>query len=222
MKIIALPDLHGGIKYLPMIGDELAAADVVLLVGDFVNGDTAEDAANLVTAVQQFNPTILAVPGNWEKDHVGTYLTGKAMNLDRRHLVLDHITFVGVGASLKSPMTTPNEIAESEFEQYLGEASQGLDLTATWVLVCHEPPYQTICDRAAFDLHVGSKAVRAFIEKAQPAICFTGHIHEGVGIEHIGRTQVVNPGPLWQGHYAYAEINSQTSVVEIRRCPGAV
>ncbi len=221
MKIIALPDLHGGIQYLQKIGGALSAVDVVLLVGDFVNGDSTEDATAFVTSVQQFNSTILAVPGNWEKDQVSAYLTREGINLDRHHLVLDHIAFAGVGASLKSPVATPNEITESEFEQFLDEASQGLDLTSTWVLVCHEPPYQTICDKALFDLHVGSKAVRAFIEKAQPAICFTGHIHEGVGIERIGHTQVVNPGPLWQGHYAYAEIDDHTSWVEIRRCPGA-
>ncbi len=66
MKIIALPDLHGGIQYLQKIGGALSAVDVVLLVGDFVNGDSAEDAAAFVASVRQFNPTIFAVPGNWE------------------------------------------------------------------------------------------------------------------------------------------------------------
>jgi Icc-related predicted phosphoesterase len=35
-------------------------------------------------------------------------------------------------------------------------------------------------------------------------VCFTGHIHEGVGIDTIGRCQVINPGPLREGRYAWA------------------
>ncbi len=222
MKIIALPDLHGGIEYVDRIGAELSAVDVVLLVGDAVNGDRADGAAAVVETVRRFNQTILAVPGNWEKDRVGAYLTREGINLHRRHVVLGKITFAGVGASLKSVMATPNEITEREFKSYLNEAVDGLAPGAQWILVCHQPPYQTVCDQTWTDLHIGSKAVRAFIETAQPAICFTGHIHEAVGIDWIGSTQVVNPGPLWQGKYAYAEVDSQTIAVEIRHCTGAV
>ncbi|MEL6527750.1 MAG: hypothetical protein AAFQ07_18785, partial [Chloroflexota bacterium] len=55
--------------------------------------------------------------------------------------------------------------------------------------------------------HVGSKAVRAFIERVQPLVCFTGHMHECVTIDRIGDTQIINPGPVWKSKkYAYTEI----------------
>jgi Icc-related predicted phosphoesterase len=50
-------------------------------------------------------------------------------------------------------------------------------------------------------------------------LCFTGHIHEGIGIDRIGRTVIVNPGPFRSGHYAYAEINvtpARADITEIR------
>jgi Icc-related predicted phosphoesterase len=41
-------------------------------------------------------------------------------------------------------------------------------------------------------------------------------------IDVIGRTQIINPGPLWEGHYAYAEIvEGQVKVLEIRGYTGA-
>ena len=63
---------------------------------------------------------------------------------------------------------------------------------------------------------MGSKAVRAFIEQRQPLICFTGHIHEGVGVDQIGKTNIINPSSLSEGNYAYAEVTKEgIQVLEI-------
>jgi len=64
---------------------------------------------------------------------------------------------------------------------------------------------------------VGSVAVRLFIEKYQPKICFTGHIHESVGVDKIGDTHIINPGMLNRGCFAYAEIGENVDTLEIRR-----
>jgi Icc-related predicted phosphoesterase len=71
----------------------------------------------------------------------------------------------------------------------------------------HTPPHETRLDRAAldgkmidhvpFDLHVGSIAVRRFIEAKQPLVTLHGHIHEstrltGVWHDRIGRTHSFN------------------------------
>ena len=47
--------------------------------------------------------------------------------------------------------------------------------------------------------HVGSRAIRRFIEAHQPPLALAGHIHESPRTsasyrDAIGRTQVVNPG----------------------------
>ena len=73
-------------------------------------------------------------------------------------------------------------------------------------MVSHQPPYDTINDQVSPGVHVGSKSIRKFIEERQPLICFTGHIHEGTGIDHIGNTAIVNPGPAGKGSYVLTEI----------------
>jgi hypothetical protein len=67
------------------------------------------------------------------------------------------------------------------------------------VLVSHSPPRETNCDVTAGRLHVGSRALRSYVERHQPPLVLSGHIHEsprmtGSHRDQIGRTTVVNPG----------------------------
>lgn len=71
----------------------------------------------------------------------------------------------------------------------------------------HAPPYDTSLDRAALDgqtyehvaldVHVGSIAVRRFIEERQPLLTMHGHVHEAARLTgewkiQIGRTVCIN------------------------------
>jgi Icc-related predicted phosphoesterase len=71
------------------------------------------------------------------------------------------------------------------------------------VFLFHSPPYRTALDRAALDgktvdhapldVHVGSIAIRRFIEARQPLATLHGHVHEsarltGAWQDRIGRT----------------------------------
>jgi Icc-related predicted phosphoesterase len=217
MKLIALPDLHGNISRLNSISRELSDVDLVLLVGDMTNGGGAADAARVIQAVRRHNRNVLAIPGNWDDAGVSAYLQREGINLDRLQIFLDQVVFVGVGGALPGPVSTPNEITETEFEQVLAEVAAELNAALPIVFVCHQPPAQTLNDQTSAHLHVGSRAVRAFIEAIQPMVCFTGHIHEAVGIDMIGATRIVNPGPLSGGGYAYAEITRWGVQVECWR-----
>jgi Icc-related predicted phosphoesterase len=78
----------------------------------------------------------------------------------------------------------------------------GADVSGA-VFLFHAPPYRTALDRAALDgrtvehapldVHVGSIAVRRFIEARQPLLTLHGHVHESARItgtwrDRIGRT----------------------------------
>jgi hypothetical protein len=70
---------------------------------------------------------------------------------------------------------------------------------ARTVYVVHSPPFGTACDRIHGGAHVGSRALRAFLERTQPPLSLSGHIHESPTVsgrfhDAIGRTRVVNPG----------------------------
>jgi Icc-related predicted phosphoesterase len=75
------------------------------------------------------------------------------------------------------------------------------------IFLFHTPPYNSGLDRAALegrqedyaplDVHVGSIAIRRFIESRQPLLTLHGHIHEssritGVWKEQIGRTTAMS------------------------------
>jgi uncharacterized protein len=75
------------------------------------------------------------------------------------------------------------------------------------LLLTHSPPYKTNLDRAALDgkmvdhvpldVHVGSIAIKRFIEKRQPLVSLHGHIHESTRLtgqwrDTIGETLAIN------------------------------
>jgi len=69
-----------------------------------------------------------------------------------------------------------------------------------WILVSHCPPYGTSLDVASGGVHVGSRALKAFLSTPQaPFLSLHGHIHESPQItgkicERVGRTLSCNPG----------------------------
>jgi hypothetical protein len=67
------------------------------------------------------------------------------------------------------------------------------------VFVSHSPPRDTACDVVQGGAHVGSRAVRAWIERRQPSLVLSGHIHESPRVsgswrDRLGDAEVVNPG----------------------------
>ncbi len=68
------------------------------------------------------------------------------------------------------------------------------------IFLLHTPPYNTGLDRAALDgkkvdhvdldVHIGSIAVRRFIESKQPLLTLHGHVHESAGITRIWKEQI--------------------------------
>lgn len=71
------------------------------------------------------------------------------------------------------------------------------------VFAIHSPPRGTACDQMGGGAHVGSRAIRAFIERHQPRLVLSGHIHESARVsgawrDRIGETVCVNPGQFGQ------------------------
>lgn len=94
------------------------------------------------------------------------------------------------------------EIKHSTIQMDLERLAERDDLTRA-IFLFHTPPYQTPLDRVALDgqridgvpvdVHVGSLAVKRFIDSRQPLISLHGHIHESPRLTgswscKIGRT----------------------------------
>ncbi len=220
MIIIGLTDIHGDIAFIDQISDQLAGADLVLIAGDLTHFGRKPAARRVTDAIRKHTDRLLAVPGNCDYFEVARYLSEENISLDQRCLSLNDVDVIGIGGSLPCPGKTPNEADEAEFEMNLSLLASGLKAKRPLIFVTHQPPLNTRCDRLNTGIHVGSSAVRRFIETHAPVLCLTGHIHESSSMDTIGDTRIVNPGPLGMGSYAYAELSDDgryLKTLEIRR-----
>ena len=80
------------------------------------------------------------------------------------------------------------------------------------IYVFHAPPYNTNLDIIETGEHVGSKAIKKFIERVQPILTLHGHIHESVRCgfwnQKINKTIAINPGSSYpQPRLNYVMLN---------------
>lgn len=97
----------------------------------------------------------------------------------------------------------PFDFRGREEEESLARELQGIEAAippgARLFCAFHGPPRGTACDQVAPGVHVGSREVRAFLERVQPTLSLHGHIHESPQVsgrfaDRVGRTICVNPG----------------------------
>ena len=210
MKIIAFGDIHMATSRVGTI-PEIEQADLILLTGDLTNHGSESDVKKVLDEIITINPRILALFGNLDRKSVNTCLDQLDINLHgQARLIGSKLLILGVGGSNPTPFNTPSEFSEKELATLLqGAWEKGNNLLQQiendtgnkipTILVSHPPPYNTTTDRVRSGRHVGSKAVRTFIEQHQPDICITGHIHESKGTDRIGNTRIYNPGMLQHG-----------------------
>jgi Icc-related predicted phosphoesterase len=148
---------------------------------------------------------VLSVLETAQSDHV--------VNCEGRMVVINDIyPMANCGYSNPTPWHTPREVDEDTLEGHLEQAVQGIDDFSNAIFNMHVPPYDCTLDECpkldwstdppspvvvagvAQSASVGSTAVRNVVEKYQPLLMLTGHIHEARGLVKIGRTTVINPG----------------------------
>ena len=151
-------------------------------------------------------------PGNddfWEVDDViraserVQFVEGLCVRVD------DHHEMITTGYSNVTPWRTEREVSEPELASRIEAMWRAVEDPANAFAVIHVPPIDTALDVAPelgpeLNLkaeaggirmtHVGSSAVRSWIEGAQPLLGLFGHVHESKAAERIGRTLCVNPG----------------------------
>ena len=97
---------------------------------------------------------------------------------------------------------TGRETAANEIPQAIKEDLEQLKKISnpsSTIYVMHAPPFNTKLDITNAGIHVGSKAIRNFIEKEQPYLTLHGHIHEspkvsGSYADKIKNTVCINVG----------------------------
>jgi len=180
---------------------DIGSADQVIITGDITNYGSSRDAETVLNRLRAFNSSILGVAGNLDQPDVARYLEDLGISLHGRGRTIEGLGIMGLGGSNYTPFNTPYEFSEEELGAFLAAGFAQLENVQNFILVSHTPPVRTNTDRLADGKHVGSRAVRTFIEEKQPFLCLSGHIHESRGQDTIGRTLVLNPGMMKDGGY---------------------
>ena len=211
MTIAYVVDVHDRLDAVALALNEMGPVDVLIVGGDITNSGSPDVVEKAVSLWRPIAPRLLAVTGNMDSVAADARLANLGVSLDSRGVVIEDIGFCGVSAAPKSPLHLPYEITEEEIQRRLEEGYPAIAATRVKILCPHAPPHGA-CDRIHSGLHVGSTALRAFIEREQPDLVLCGHIHEARGKEKIGRTLVVNPGALMEGHWAAITVGDAIEV----------
>jgi uncharacterized protein len=213
---IGFGDIHeqtGNIRLIPELGE----ATAVIVSGDLTNRGRKNAAERILEQIRRINPRIYAQIGNMDYPEVEDFLDAQGMNIHARGLDIGHgVGLMGVGYSNPTPFGTPSEVSDDQLALWLAQAHESVKDLPHLLLVAHNPPFDTATDKVGGKVSVGSRAVRAFIESVQPEVCLTGHIHEARAEARIGKTQVINPGPLASGGYVLIRLTADGLQAQLR------
>lgn len=189
MQVLVFSDIHNDLEALKKI--VVRKADIYILVGDLSTlGKGLEEGGEILASLDE---KLWLMPGNSETWEQAQALCKKYGFVDFHQKVVKKgdFVFAGLGYSTPTPFNTPGEVSEEEFEK----AFKNFEGYQNLCLFCHNPPKDTQLDVIPSGAHVGSQAIRKFIEKEQPIYFFSGHIHENEGkIQRIGKTTCFGVG----------------------------
>lgn len=215
MKLLLISDVHGKTEQLEKLREQIAAADAVLFAGDFTTFKKPETAEPCVQKMRELCPNLFCVLGNCDDPALLPEIESLDASCEHSLVYFDGIQIAGSGGGSKFTGETPNERTEEDLQKDFDVIeNSGLQEEGQWsnlILVSHNPPKCQSCDQPAPGVHAGSQIFSDFIAKTKPLAVLCGHIHEGAGIEKIGQTVVVNPGPLADGKYAEMELQKDQS-----------
>ena len=213
MKIVAFSDFHGSSTAVEKAADATAetGAELMLIAGDLAFHDVGS-AFSILQRLSNSKVPIFFVPGNMDTPELTTAQNpGKFTCIHGRCERFGSFSFIGLGGAVQGPFQTPFESSEEEIYDILHKAVKACE-EAKVVLLSHAPPKNTSVDLTRSGRHVGSSAVRRFIEEMEPILAVCGHIHEARGIDRIGRTLVLNPGPVQNRLYSLIELTDTIDV----------
>lgn len=211
MRFLVVSDIHGDMAYVNKLDTEFAEADGVLFGGDFARFKEPETALPALKTLLDKHESLFAVVGNCDEPDFLEELEKADVSVQGGLVFRDGLVFAGSGGALKFTGVTPNERTDEELVSDLSLAmhSQAESVDGRWpnmIAIVHQPPKDTACDIVSGGVHVGSPLLRDFIEKVQPLVVVTGHIHESFAVDRIDSTVVMNPGSLAEGRYGVLEV----------------
>ena len=208
MKFLVISDIHGNLENLEKLNPMAKEADGIIFAGDFTEFNNEATGIPALKALSKMHETIFAVRGNCDYPSLEEEFEASDISCERQLVMHEGLAFAGSHGGSKFTGTTPNERTveelQSDFNIITEEGTQEWD---NLIVVMHNPPKDTDCDKIPGDIHVGSELSTKFIEEYKPLAVVTGHIHESAAICKIGNTTVINPGAVLEGKYALLTVS---------------
>lgn len=188
-RLLVFSDIHNDARALErLMGIE---ADYYFAAGDLVSWGRGLEKMGAI--MQHHGDRVYVLPGNHESERdIADFCSRHGfVNFHGATLEIGTLRVAGLGYSSPTPFDTPGEYTEEEMASRLRE----FEAFKPAVMICHAPPLDTPLDRVHAGLHAGSRAIKEFIERAQPAHFLCGHIHEAEGVvTRMGPTRAMNVG----------------------------
>lgn len=221
MKILVISCIHNDAESILNFYDKLEELkfDVLVCPGDFTDSIFPKGFNRIslgrvvIEELKNFNKPLITVPGSWDKDLIKV-LNDEGISVHGKGMVVGGVGFYGFGGA-KTPFGLPFEPDDIEIEAGLERAYKNVADSELKIQVTHVPPKNTKLDIITAGAHVGSEAVREFIEKNQPDVAICSHIHESKGVDSIKKTKIINSGRFPEGYCGLIEIEKRNFDVKI-------
>jgi len=187
-RILAAGDFHGDSKVTKKLAERAARekVDLVVLTGDITS---PIETKNLLKPFIDRKERVVLVPGNWDSSESINFLSQLygIKNIGERTTTYDNVGLVGIG----SPDWQMELDDKKTYDKLKKDFEKIKDLEKK-IMVSHLHAAGT---KSEFSGVKGSDALRKAIEKFQPDVFISGHIHEAEGLsEKIGKTRVYSVG----------------------------
>ena len=187
-KILAAGDFHGDSSVTKKLAEkaEKENVDLVVLTGDITGLIETE---NIIKPFLQKNKRVVFVPGNWDTTEATETISKLygIKNIGKHYVKYDNVGIFGIGNENWQLNLNENKA----FKKLKKDFEKIKDLEKK-IMVSHMHAAKTSSEFSGFP---GSTAVRKAIEKFQPDLFISGHIHEAEGLqEKIGKTRVISVG----------------------------
>ncbi len=188
LRILAAGDIHGDPKISETLAEKAKKekVDLVILTGDLTG---MIQTKNIIKPFLERKQKVIFVPGNWESK-TDAELLSKAYNiknLEDHYTIYKDVGIFGLGSSDWALFPDDAKLfrkLEKDFDKVKNLEKK--------IMISHLHAAGTKSELSGIPGNVG---VRRAIERFQPDLCITSHIHELEGVEEkIGKTRVVNVG----------------------------
>jgi len=207
LRILAVSDFHSDLESVRKTAVRASEknADLIVVCGDITHFGKVDEALYILKLLEK--RPVFFVPGNCDPEELAERSTDGAQNLHGQMRISDDLAFVGVGGASTGDSDDPFEIAEVDLYGLVDKAFEAG--AKRFVLVSHAPPENTKVDSSSDGSHVGNASLRRLIEDKKPLLALCGHIHEARGIDILGETVIVNPGPARHGFCSVIDVGDK-------------